>query len=211
MSCQTCGSSLPPSLIHCPWCAAAGLDGDDSPGGTPERNSWCCLTGRDLALLEQLAAMHGEDSAIGRTVTAKLDGVVELRAAAPAGCVTLSSRVLFRVGGGPAIGRILVHWDRFFVPRLDLSLASPWGVALLGLKVGHEAPAFRKDGKFERLAAVTVRCRPADAADAAEEVGGPGASAASRSNVVPLARRSARSPRADWPSSFGDDPGPSAA
>jgi regulator of nucleoside diphosphate kinase len=193
-------------LTRCPWCIDAEHHAQHQAPG--RGYSWCCLSGRDLALLEQLAAMHGEGSAIGRTIEAKLESaVVEFREAVPAGFVTLGSRVLFSVDCGAPIGRILVHWDRFFVPRLDLSLASPWGVALLGLRAGHQARAYRRDGSFERIEALSVRCQPAS-----PECAGAEAAAEAGSNVVSLARRSAGKRRATvLEPAFDDDPGPSAA
>jgi regulator of nucleoside diphosphate kinase len=193
-------------LTRCPWCSVAEHHAQDQAVGRDY--SWCCLAGSDLALLEQLAAMHGEGSAIGRTIEAKLESaVVEFREAVPAGYVTLGSRVMFSVDGGAPIGRILVHWDRFFVPRLDLSLASPWGVALLGLKAGHQARAYRRDGSFERIEAMSVRCQPTSPEGAA----GAEAAADAGSNVVSLARRSGKRHATVLEPAFDDDPGPAAA
>jgi hypothetical protein len=114
---------------------------------------WCCLTEEDVRLLEKAAAIHGgEDSPTGRAVVEKIRGsVVELRDEIPPGYVTLGSRITFSVNDGPSLSRVLVHWDKWPVPGLDLSLATPWGITLLGMRVGSEAAAYWRNGTAERI------------------------------------------------------------
>jgi transcription elongation GreA/GreB family factor len=135
-----------------------------------------------VRLLEQAAAIHaGKDSAVGRAVTEKIrSSVLELREDVPAGYVTLGSRVTFRVNDQVTLSRILVHWDEFMVPGLELSLATPWGIALLGMGAGGEAPVYWRDGLAEMIkvegveppseprgAAAQSRTGPAESAPAA--------------------------------------------
>jgi regulator of nucleoside diphosphate kinase len=205
-ACVECGGPVPPPALACMECGAPTVPGDlrdDAP--------WCCLTERDVRLLEQAAAIHGgADSAIGRAVTAKIGGSgVELRDDVPQGYVTLNSRVVFRVNGGDPISRVLVHWDMFFVPGLDLSLATPWGITLLGLKVGHEAAAYWRDGTAERIVVEAIPFRPLTASRRAIPVR---ESRDAEARIVRLRERRASRSAAAWaPGSDFDDPGPSAA
>jgi transcription elongation GreA/GreB family factor len=93
-----------------------------------------------------------KDSAIRRALSEKIQGsVIELREHIPPGYVKLNSRVTFCVNGAVTLSRVLVHWDAFSVPGLELSLATPWGVALLGARAGHEAPVHWRGGFAETL------------------------------------------------------------
>jgi regulator of nucleoside diphosphate kinase len=199
---------LPPAL-ECLECGApaAPVASSDRGGAAP----WCCLTERDVRLLDEAAAMHGgPDSAIGRAVAAKIRAsAVELRDDVPADCVTLGSRVIFRVNGGEALSRVLVHWDMFFVPGLDLSLATPWGITLLGLRIGHEAAAYWRDGTAERIVVEAIPFRPLTARRRAAPVK---ESRDAEARIVRLRERRAYRSAAAWaPGSGFDDPGPPTA
>jgi transcription elongation GreA/GreB family factor len=106
-----------------------------------------------VRLLEEAATIHGgRDSAVRRAITQKIrNAVLELREDIPAGYVTLGCRVTFRVNGQMTLSRVLVHWDAFSVPGLELSLATPWGIALLGMRAGSEAPVYWRDGSAEMI------------------------------------------------------------
>ncbi len=163
-ACAECGGRVPSPAEQCPRCGAPSIVYPiDAFAAAP--TPWCCLTEHDVRLLEQAAAINGgADSPIGRAVAEKIRGsVVELRNEVPPDYVTLNSRVVFRVNGGDPLSRVLVHWDMFFVPGLDLSLATPWGITLLGLKVGHEAAAYWRDGTAERIVVESIPYRPATA------------------------------------------------
>ena len=111
----------------------------------------CCLTEPDVRLLEKAVAINGGmDTPIGRALAEKLRHV-ELRSAIPDDYVTLNSQVNFRVDGRPPLSRVLVHWDKFCVPGLHLSLHTPWGITLLGMKAGHEAAVYWRDGIAEMI------------------------------------------------------------
>jgi regulator of nucleoside diphosphate kinase len=205
-ACATCGGPVPPPALTCVECGAPAT-ADLPEGAAP----WCCLTERDVRLLEQAAAIHGgPDSAIGRAVAEKIGGAgVALREEVPPGYVTLNSRVAFRVNGGEPISRVLVHWDMFFVPGLDLSLATPWGITLLGMKVGHEAAAYWRDGTAERIVVEAIPFRPLAARRRTVAVK---ESRDAEARIVRLKERRAQRSAAAWaPGSGSDDPGPSAA
>jgi transcription elongation GreA/GreB family factor len=151
-----------------------------------------------VQLLEQAAAIHaGEDSAVRRAVTEKIrSSVLELREDVPAGYVTLGSRVTFRVNDEVTLSRILVHWDEFMIPGLELSLATPWGIALLGMSAGSEAPVYWRDGlaemiKVEAVEAPSEPQRPRRATERRRAVSGEHARAAApqRRATVPTRDR----------------------
>jgi hypothetical protein len=94
------------------------------------------------------------ETPIGRAVAEKL-GQMELRASIPENYVAVDSNVAFRVNGRP-INRTLVHWDDFTAPGSHLSLHTPWGVTLLGMRVGHTAPVYGRSGVVEELTVDSV-------------------------------------------------------
>jgi hypothetical protein len=115
-----------------------------------------CLTEQDVRCLEQAVAINGgTETAMGRAVAEKL-GQTELRASIPHDYVTLGSNVGFRASGQRRINRTLVHWDHFRIPGSQLSLHTPWGVTLLGMKVGETAPAYDRNGVVEELTVDSV-------------------------------------------------------
>jgi regulator of nucleoside diphosphate kinase len=116
----------------------------------------CCLTEPDVRLLEEAVAINGGiDTPIGQAVAEKL-GHTELRNTIPDDYVTLNSHVIFRVDGGPPLSRVLVHWDKFCVPRLHLSLHMPRGITLLGMKAGSEAVVYWRNGVTEKIKVESV-------------------------------------------------------
>jgi regulator of nucleoside diphosphate kinase len=124
----------------------------------------CCLTEPDVRLLEEAVAINGGmGTPIGRAVAEKLRHA-ELRSTIPDEYVTLNSQVIFRVNGGPQLSRVLVHWDKFCVPGLHLSLHTPWGITLLGMRTGHEATVYWRNGVAEVIKIESVAHQPKPAA-----------------------------------------------
>jgi transcription elongation GreA/GreB family factor len=108
------------------------------------------------------------DTPIGRAVAEKL-GHTEMRSAIPDDYVTLNSHVIFRVDGRSPLSRVLVHWDKFCVPGLHLSLHTPWGITLLGMKTGQEAAVYWRDGIAEVIKVESVEHQPKTAASHPEK------------------------------------------
>jgi hypothetical protein len=164
LTCFTCGSPVLPSEAACPRCTAASNHGSDVQAverravHTPR----CFLTEEYVRLLEEAAVIHGgKDSAVYRAVTEKIRGsMIELRENIPAGYAALNSRVTFRVNGRMTLSRVLVHWHSFSVPGVELSLATPWGIALLGTRAGHEAAVYWRDGIAEMIRVERVEAPP---------------------------------------------------
>ncbi len=123
---------------------------------------WCCLTDSDVQLLEEAARIHGgRDSAVHRALAHKIQNtVVQLSEDVPAGYVRLNSRVTFRINGLRKLNRVLVHWNSIAVPGRDLSLATPWGIALLGTRPGYEGPVYWRGGSSEVIRVEAVEAGP---------------------------------------------------
>lgn len=116
----------------------------------------CSLTERDARLLEEAVAINGGmDTPIGRAVAEKLTHA-ELRGVVPDDHVKLDSHVTFRVDGRAPLSRVLVHWDKFRIPGLHLSLHTPWGMTPLGMKAGHEAAVCWHNGVAEMIKVESV-------------------------------------------------------
>jgi hypothetical protein len=120
----------------------------------------CCLTEYDAGLLERAVDINGGiNTPIGRAVADKLSHA-ELRSSIPPDYVELNSHVIFRVNGRSPLSRILVHWDKFLVSGLHLSLHTPWGMTLLGMKAGDEATVYYRGGIAETIRIVSVAHQP---------------------------------------------------
>jgi transcription elongation GreA/GreB family factor len=95
----------------------------------------------------------------------------ELRSSIPSDYVELNSHVIFRVNGRSPLSRVLVHWDKFLVPGLHLSLHTPWGMTLLGMKTGQEATVHYRGGIAETIKVVSVTHQPSAAPSEARREG----------------------------------------
>jgi len=108
-----------------------------------------------------VAINGGIDTPIGRMVAEKLRGAELKRGDVPDEYVTLNSTVVFRVDGRSPLNRVLVHWNDFVLHGLHLSLHTPWGMTLLGMKAGSEATlSWRGCVEKIRVEAVTHPSQP---------------------------------------------------
>jgi regulator of nucleoside diphosphate kinase len=144
------------------------------------------VTSRDLWSLKAIARSRLESGdPIGRALAEKLDRCVVLPPGAlVSGVVTLGSRVMLGIGGRPAQPRVLVaaEEDHAF-PRLALPVATPLGVAVLGLVAGSETLVRRGDGSAEEVRILAVTDRPT----AGREVTSPQDAGAARGTAARLA------------------------
>lgn len=95
------------------------------------------------------------DTPAGWSLAAKLKHAT-LMSATPPGYVDLDSHVIFRIDGRSPLSRVLVHWDEFTVPGLHLSLHTPWGITLLGMRAGCEAAVYSRRGVAETIKVESV-------------------------------------------------------
>jgi transcription elongation GreA/GreB family factor len=82
--------------------------------------------------------------------------------AMPDDVVATDAKVTFRIGGsGRSMARILVYPEDLLWPGAELSVTTPLGIALLGLRVGDRMP-FRtgSDGPVCEVVVEDVRFRP---------------------------------------------------
>ena len=70
--------------------------------------------------------------------------------------VTLNNWVTYRLDAGPFESRVLVHLEDYVSPERQLSVLSPVGAALIGIKVGDRMPYLSIEGVFHVVVAVSI-------------------------------------------------------
>lgn len=134
----------------------------------------CCrLTGKDMAVLEvMLERRRGLGDPIVPLIERKLAGARMVPVdAVEATVATLNSRLAFRVDGGPVQTRTLVQQEVRGLVGLCLPLATPLGLALIGLGEGEEAAAERRGGGTARVVLERVLYQPEAARRAGQQAG----------------------------------------
>lgn len=163
------------------------------------------LTERDLRILEGVLRAPQSSGFLRAAIGLKLHAArVVFASAISSDTVTLNSRVVYRLDGlKPEVRRLVAHGHE--MTGDTVSLATPVGVALLGLTAGDETLVRLESGGFRSLAVLAVPWQPENptaarngAAVAAPPAGPPG-------TVVPFPFP----PRP--PDRGGGGPGPSAA
>lgn len=74
--------------------------------------------------------------------------------------VELNRWVTYRIDWGPSESRVLVHPEDYMSPERQLSVLSPVGAALVGIKVGDRMPFATIEGTFHVVTAVSVDAGP---------------------------------------------------
>lgn len=99
----------------------------------------CILTARDLAILEAMRARClGYEDPMARLIDRKISAArIVFGDDVPADVATLDSRVLYRVGDGEPDTRVVTSDVNRSPVGLFLSVASPRGLALIGLTEGE--------------------------------------------------------------------------
>ena len=151
--CPRCGLRVHSSVSNCPRCAMSLHAAARRMGALSDAtrdDAAYPVTTRDFALLmNHLRALSPGEPA-KRALADKLDRCeVVLSSEMPAGVVSLNSRVVFAVDGGPPEWRVLVEPDAYRPFDLTLPITAPLGIAMLGLRAGESATATRYDGSRE--------------------------------------------------------------
>lgn len=184
-------------------------------GATSQR---CCLTGKDRAIVEAMLERRiASGDAILPLLRQKLEqaSVVPVGAVGP-GVVTLNSRVIFRINGGPAETRTIVQQENRSLVGLNLPISTMRGLAMLGLSEGHKVSVERADGASETILVERVLYQPEAARrQVAERMRAPAAPARPALRLVHSAESAVQPLGENWKMlhSRGDDndPDPSAA
>jgi len=226
--CIDCGALIDPGEMLCGGCGAGGMamTGEMVRPDRQFRMEPSCLTARDYGLIEAFLAERAErDPWMAAIARAKL-ATARIAAAEP-GMVTLNSRMTFRIDGGTPQQRTLVHWEHDIVMGRTLSVATPLGLALLGMRVGESAVLHSRDGSIRQVVLKAIEYQPEavreaqgsgyrevpaalDAKDGARPRGDGVAHAPQAAEIIPLRPRRPHGPGKDWPPGPGS-PGPSAA
>ncbi|MCC6780043.1 MAG: GreA/GreB family elongation factor [Hyphomicrobiales bacterium] len=72
------------------------------------------------------------------------------------GVVTLNRWVVYQIDSGPTESRVLVHPEEYVAPERQLSVLSPVGAALIGIKVGDRMPFVALGGTLHIVTAISV-------------------------------------------------------
>lgn len=174
----------------------------------------CILTTKDLTILEvMLDGCPGRDDRLAPILRKKINSaLIMFRDDVPENVATLSSRVAFSVDGKPAETRIISHEQTTSPTGMFLSIASPRGLALLGLVEGQEFRLTGRDGSEERILLEEVLYQPEAVRRARKMAAKTDVPQAARSSLRLVSAQASVRPKVGTavPGGF-DDPGPSAA
>ncbi len=121
----------------------------------------CWMTARDHHLCYRLLQeLERSGSALAVALRDRLERAVLVDSGKlPATVVTLDSCVEYLLDDSVTERRILVHRDELQTVGLHLPLATPRGIALIGLREGQET-RFQENGRWRRLRVMRVGFRP---------------------------------------------------
>jgi regulator of nucleoside diphosphate kinase len=160
-TCAHCGAAIPDARPACAHC------GGDRGLSMPERYDpeTCVLTARDFALLTDYVNRHGDERPfVSDMVRNKLSHArVVLADDLDTDVVTIDSRVIFSINGGPFDTRTLVHWANEPDVGLTLPVTIPLGIAMLGRRSGETVRYRQRDGSLWSVAIEDVPYQPAAA------------------------------------------------
>ena len=174
----------------------------------------CILTTKDFSILEAMRdRCLGRDDPLASLLQEKLESaLVVIGEYIPANVATLNSRIAFRIDGRGPDTRILSSERATSPIGLSLSIATPRGLALLGLAEGGEFHLPDRKGGMVVVTLEKVQYQP-EAARREKRPVTTSISSAGRRPTLKLIRGSLvdrPSSPAIGPGGF-DDPGPSAA
>jgi regulator of nucleoside diphosphate kinase len=112
----------------------------------------------DYARLKKLAiAAWGDQHPVAMFLLSEIRRARIVEAVGPQkDVVTLNGWVTYRLDLGPCERRILVHPEEYVSSQHQLSVLSPVGAALIGLKVGDRMPYLTIDGAFHVVVAMSI-------------------------------------------------------
>ncbi|HET8726967.1 MAG TPA: GreA/GreB family elongation factor [Alphaproteobacteria bacterium] len=133
IACTNCPALVPADLTRCQTC-------DEPVFAAVAEMPVVYITTAQYGRIENHAHIGlPPEHPAGRMLIEKLEKSVVCRpGGVPADAVTMNSRVIFRVDGAAAETRLLVYPEQYFPTGQYLSLATPLGAALLGLREGDQ-------------------------------------------------------------------------
>jgi regulator of nucleoside diphosphate kinase len=167
--------------------------------------SFCHLTTGDHLVLEAIVdRFNHQDTFFAQMLRRKTrDSRLYLREDIPADVAILESSVVYAVDGREAGPHQLVDLSQEDVSGDQLSIYTPRGLALLGLREGASAELETDDGHLETIKLVKVTQPLANGASAAQAQMQPAGEV--------IAFRAKKAPVTGSPWTPSDDPGPTAA
>jgi regulator of nucleoside diphosphate kinase len=127
-----------------------------------DENPACCLTSKDFSILE---VMLERRTASGDAILPLLQQKLDRAAVVPvdevtADVVTLNSRVVFRVNGGPAETRTVVQPEARGPVGQNLPITTLRGLSMLGMSEGQKVAVERAAGEPETILIERVVYQP---------------------------------------------------
>lgn len=202
---SACSCPRPPAPSAegvCPHCQA--VHGESTVVAFKPRDGRI-LTTRDFAILDNIARLQlPNHDPVGMALRAVLDDCrIVMPHDIPPDIVTLNARAVYTIDGQTREARVLVHRDAYGMSGGTISVATPIGAALLGLRAGTSTTFATRDGQRRTLALESVAYQP----EAEERMVRPVPARSSERTIIPLRNRSRTAP----PGLSPDDPGPGAA
>lgn len=174
----------------------------------------CTLTARDHAILQAMLDRRlGHGDPVAALLQRKLDQArIVFGSDVPADVATLDSRVVYRVDGRESDTRIISRDAGRVAVGLFLSVASPRGLALLGLREGGTCEIATAEGDVETILLERVLYQPEAARRDKQALAAAMTPEARRRGLRLIDGAYADAPPVRYTGSGGfDDPGPSAA
>jgi len=110
----------------------------------------------DYRRLQELAALAGRDQHPVADFLATEVRRARVESDVSAGVVCLGRCITYTVDGGPPVTRMLVHPQDYSGPKSDVSVLSPVGAALIGLRVRDRMPFIGLEGFHHEVAVLAV-------------------------------------------------------
>ncbi len=173
----------------------------------------CILTTGDFTILEVMQGRCLGNDPLAPILKRKIEtALVVFREDVPGNVATLSSRVTFSIDGRDPDTRILSHERTTSPVGMFLPVATPRGLALLGLAEGQTFLLTDHEGREERILLDKVQYQPEAARREKEALANRSASAQRKPSLKLIRGAFYDKPRLEPGESNGfDDPGPSAA
>lgn len=163
--CGRCGARYPRAAIRCLTCGTPlpRHDGERAPPISPAVLPNIFISTRDYGRLENLARIHLESS---HPVAGLLLGELErATVCAPDAIgrdvVTMNSRIVFSTGPGTGVrSGTMVYPEDYYPMGQHVSVMSPLGAAMLGLRSGERMPFTDLQGNRFSVTIEDVAYRP---------------------------------------------------
>lgn len=131
----------------------------------PRRRTSIVITELDERRLRALARRHERYAAVAALEAELTDAAIVDPHAVPPDVVTMNSRVVYRDSKSGASSEVRLVYPNDARGDSDISVLTPLGTALLGVKAGQEVTWSKANGSAHRLHVSTVAYQPERSGD----------------------------------------------